>query len=229
MPTNLSIIIPLYNDLPALIRLYSYIRQLDPAPTEIIVVGCQNDTKTKQFCQLQKIIYIESDKGRGIQLNSGASHATGDIFWFLHADSTPPFQSISLIEKALQGGKEAGFFKFSFTQKSLSLNSIAFLTNLRTKLGGVAYGDQGHFFLKDSFIEQNGFAPTPLFEEVKLMRVFQKRKSLIALTEPIGVNPRKWQREGALFRSLHNRLLAIAFTLKVSPKRLADWYYAKKS
>ena len=88
------------------------------------------------------------------------------------------------------------------------------------------YGDQGLWVSRDAYSICDGFAHEPLFEEVRLIRRLKARGQLCALTTPIGVAPRRWEREGWWYRSLMNRALALGHALGIPAKRLAAGYYA---
>ena len=101
---------------------------------------------------------------------------------------------------------------------------LARLINLRIRLGGIPYGDQGIFVRRDVYIESGGFASQPLFEEVALVKTLRSRGHFHALALPIGVAARRWERDGWWYRSLTNRSLAIRYLLGASAERLAEYY-----
>jgi hypothetical protein len=100
---------------------------------------------------------------------------------------------------------------------------LARLINWRTRYG-VPYGDQGLFVARADYDAVGGFADTPLFEEVPLVRGLRRRGAFVPVAASIGVSPRRWERDGWLRRSVGNRLLALAYSLGVSPRRLARRY-----
>jgi hypothetical protein len=100
---------------------------------------------------------------------------------------------------------------------------LARLINYRARYG-IPYGDQGLFVARTAYDAVGGFADTPLFEEVPLVRKLRKRGSFAQVAASIGVSPRRWERDGWLQRSIGNRLLALAYTLGVPPRRLARRY-----
>ena len=98
------------------------------------------------------------------------------------------------------------------------------LINLRTRIGGIPYGDQGIFVRREAYFEAGGFTHQPLFEEVVLVRTLRRRGHFLALALPIGVAARRWERDGWWHRSLANRALAIRYLLGVPAERLAEHY-----
>ncbi len=223
---TLSIIIPVYKDLPALKRLIGLINCWEEKPDEIIVVEPQNNSECERFCQQRGIIHFGCEqKGRGAQLACGAQQAKSDIYWFLHADSIPASNSIPQIKNAIESGARGGCFSFSFAGiNSVKTYIFEKIINLRMKIG-VPYGDQGLFVTGSAYKKTVGFKLYPLFEEVEMVKQLKKTGNFIALHTTIGVDSRKWQREGWYFRSLVNRLLAIGYMLGISPEYLARFYY----
>ena len=101
---------------------------------------------------------------------------------------------------------------------------FAWLVNLRVSLGGIPYGDQGIFVRRDAYLKCGGFTHQPLFEEVTLVRKLRARGRFRILAEPIGVSPRRWERDGWIRRSLANRRLALAYLCGQTAQQLATRY-----
>ncbi len=223
---TLSIIIPVYKDLPALKRLIGIINCWEEKPDEIIVVEPQNSSECERFCQQHGILHFECEqKGRGAQLAHGVQQAKSAIYWFLHADSLPVSTSIPQIKKAIESGATGGCFSFSFAgNDSMKANIFERIINIRMKVG-IPYGDQGIFVANTAYKNTVGFKLYPLFEEVEMVKQLKKTGNFIALNTAIGVDCRKWQREGWYFRSFVNRLLVVGYIFGVSPDKLAKIYY----
>ncbi len=226
---TLSVIIPVYKDLAALKRLIGIIRCWEEQPDEILVaVSCAQgcECKCEEFCQQKSIKYIKLDDAcRGTQLQAGATEAKSDIYWFVHADAIPDSRSIFLIKKASESGAEGGCLRFEFsgidTIKSKIFQKIIWL---RSKMG-IPYGDQGLFFNAQAYKKHGGFNPYPIFEEVQLVRRVKKTGKFKYLDIPIGIDPRKWEKDGWFKRTIINRLLVFGLWLGFSPKSLAGIYY----
>jgi hypothetical protein len=158
-------------------------------------------------------------------MDKGARSAEAPVLWFLHADAEPPLEGLNAITSVLAEGAEGGHFRFSFAgpprwYKRLLATGV----NLRTRLGGISYGDQGLFARKDVYIECGGFADQPLFEEVALVKKLNSRGKSRALDPAIGVSPRRWERDGWCRRTVQNRRMAFAYMRGVSAERLAAGY-----
>jgi hypothetical protein len=154
----------------------------------------------------------------------GADNAHGEILWFLHADSAPPPNAPELIQNRINQGSAGGYFRFRFEgRRRWYKQLLGWAINMRAK-AGIPYGDQGLFCRRVNYQQAGGFSPTPLFEEVRLVRALRRQTQFSALNASIGVSPRRWEQDGWLRRSLHNRLLALGFMLGIAPERLVRSY-----
>jgi hypothetical protein len=169
-------------------------------------------------------VYVATRPGRGHQLHAGALRASGDVLWFLHADAEPHADGVVLIRRRHLDGAPGGFFGFRFTGPVTWYKQLlACLINCRVRFG-VPYGDQGLFVARTAYDAVGGFADTPLFEEVPLVRKLRRRGTFEQVSASIGVSPRRWERDGWLRRSVANRMLALAYSLGVPPDRLVRSY-----
>ena len=131
---------------------------------------------------------------------------------------------MALIRNRHLTGAPGGFFGFRFAGPATWYKRLlARMINWRTQFG-TPYGDQGLFVARTAYDAVGGFADTPLFEEVPLVRALRGRGTFTRVAAAIGVSPRRWERDGWLWRSLGNRLLALAYMLGVPPRRLARRY-----
>jgi hypothetical protein len=148
------------------------------------------------------------------------------VLWFVHADALPSPVGLQAIAAALTEGAESGCFRFTFRGEAAWYKSLlARLVALRVRAGGVPYGDQGLFVRRDVYLACEGFPHQPLFEEVRLVKRLRQRGTFRPLAEPIGVSPRRWERDGWWRRTLRNRWLALRYLLGASAERLARVYH----
>src|SRR4051812_30882723 len=98
----LSIIIPTYNESSQIAEtIGKTIAALATVAAEIIVVDGGSSDRTMEIAMETGVIAVLSDrKGRAAQMNFGASRSKGEILYFLHADSKPPFDFGTQILKA---------------------------------------------------------------------------------------------------------------------------------
>jgi len=222
--TSVSVVIPVMGDNEVLARLLDRLRSLAVPPDEIVIVDGGSSAGCRSLARRYRCIYVATRSGRGHQLHAGALRASGAVLWFLHADAEPHADGVTLIRHRHQDGAPGGFFAFRFTGPvTWYKRLLARMINYRSRYG-VPYGDQGIFVARSAYDAVGGFADTPLFEEVPLVRELRKRGSFAPVAASIGVSPRRWERDGWLQRSLGNRFLALAYTLGVPPHRLARRY-----
>jgi len=221
---TVSVVIPVMGDNEVLAKLLERLRSLAVPPDEIVIVDGGSSAGCRSLARRYQCIYVGTRSGRGHQLHAGALRASGAILWFLHADAEPHADGVALIRGRHRDGAPGGFFVFRFTgPETWYKRLLARLINYRSRYG-IPYGDQGLFVARNAYDAVGGFADTPLFEEVPLVRELRRRGSFAPVAATIGVSPRRWERDGWLQRSLGNRILALAYTLGVPPHRLARRY-----
>lgn len=221
---TISVIVPVYRDVPALRSLLVRLRALHTPPAEIIVVAAEAGQACRQLCHDFGVRLLEQPPCRGAQLAFGASQASSDILWFLHADAAPSAAATELIRRHIAGGAVGGYFRFRFTGAASPWSRLLETTiNMRTHLG-MPYGDQGLFATREAYRAAGGHVAIPLFEEVQLVKNLRKQGRFETVTASIGVSPRRWKRDGWIRRSLRNRLLACGYMLGIAPEKLARAY-----
>jgi rSAM/selenodomain-associated transferase 2 len=220
---RIAVVIPVLGDQVELVRLLRLVRSQQPEA--IVVVSGRADAHAAALCREQGCTYLETAANRGAQLDAGARAATAPVLWFLHADAAPPADALRAIEAALQSGAESGCFRFAFQGPATWYKRLLeLLVALRVRCGGMVYGDQGVFVRRDVYLECDGFALQPLFEEARLVRRLRARGTFVVLPHALGVAVRRWERDGWWRRTLHNRWLAIRFMLGARPEALAASY-----
>lgn len=223
---RISVIVPTLEDDAALARLLPQLRAQRPAAHEILVIDGARSAATAALCARFGARWIAADPGRGAQLAHGAAQATGDVFWFVHADAGPDACSLAAIERAVAAGADGGHFRFRFDgAQTRGKRFLAWCINWRCR-HGIAYGDQALFCTRAAYERSPGFALQPLFEEVALVRLLRRGGRFVALELPVRVSTRRWERDGYLRRTLHNRLLVLGFAAGIPPSHLARWYRA---
>lgn len=223
--SNIAIVVPVFGDTLPLHVLIDRIRSWPEQPGEIIVVSATEDPELSAHCQALGCRYLESRRCRGAQLDSGARSTEAPVIWFLHADAAPHPSSLKDIVQTLADGAEGGHFRFRFTgASSWRKELIEWLVNIRVRMGGIPYGDQGLFVRREAYLECGGFPHQPLFEEVALVKKLRARKRFRQCQTPIGISPRRWERDGWVRRSLANRRLAIRYVLGTTAEQLARSY-----
>lgn len=162
---KISIIIPTWNEAAGIEAFESHLLQrINQAQVECEVLFSDGFSSDGTYDKIQSL-KIQAASGRAAQMNAAAKKATGDLLFFLHADSR-------IHEKALDAiaSCEApwGCFRLAFDHRHPLLGIIAFNSDLRVRLRRVVFGDQGIFIKKDLFERIQGFANLPIMEDYQL-------------------------------------------------------------
>ena len=99
---TVSVVIPALNEAACIARVLSRVSTLDPKPHEVIVcVGdSTDDTERIVRAKFPEVALVRSPRGRSAQMNAGAAVASGDVLFFLHADTHAPSDAVSVIRDA---------------------------------------------------------------------------------------------------------------------------------
>jgi rSAM/selenodomain-associated transferase 2 len=225
---HFSIIIPVLNEREQVNSLIEHLHCQDfEEPYEIIVVDGDPQGGTTKVIQDRNVIPIVSEKkGRGKQMNAGATVACGEVLIFLHADTRLPEMALEKIYDVLQSKKYVGgAFDLAIDSDRLLLKYIAVRASFRSRLNRIPYGDQAIFIRKDYFDRIGRFKEIPLMEDVDLMRRIKKRgDKIIILRDRVKTSARRWETEGALYTTIRNQILVSLYYLGVSPYKLVKFY-----
>lgn len=234
-PVRLTVVVPTLRDDGSLAELLPALRRSEAPPEQVIVVDGAASEVTAALCHRHGVRWLPSVPGRGLQLNAGVSvaragsvsRAAAEVLWFLHADSRPHAGAGSAIRAAVRRGAAGGYFRFRFDGPSSAMKSFLERCIVLRCRFGMVYGDQGIFVDREVYEAGPGFAAQPLFEEVPLVHYLKHTGRFVPLDLPITIDPRRWERDGYLRRTLHNRVLALGYLAGVPPVRLSHWYRAQ--
>ena len=198
---KISIIVPVYNEAPAINKLIDNLEQFKDY-CEIIFVDGGSDDGTDRIIEKKYKLFYSPKKGRSYQMNYGASLSKGNILLFLHADSLLPDDAPGQILKIIRRGYKVGCFKIKFDSKNILMKICGFMSNLRVRLRNIAFGDQGIFINRSYFYELGGFAEIPLMEDYQLSIDIKADREKIALTRTkIETSERRFVKKGR-FRTM---------------------------
>ena len=224
---RISVIIPTLNEQNNITTLINSLQHSGgEALAEIIVADAGSSDQTETVAQKAGAKVIISPKcGRAAQMNCGAKFATGDVLYFVHADTRVPVTFVSDIQQAIREGYEAGCYRFRFDSDRviLKLNSYLTLLNILTARGG----DQTLFITRRLFAELNGFDEYyVIMEEYDLLRrLWRKKRSAFKLIpKDVLVSARKYETNSWARVQLANLVAMTLFRLGTNPIRIARTY-----
>jgi rSAM/selenodomain-associated transferase 2 len=219
----LSVIIPTLNEAAHIDAVIGDLLRGDVQ--EVIVVDGGSCDDTLQRAAVHGVRTCQGPAGRARQMNQGAALAQGTYFFFLHADSRLPPGFDGVIRRVLaDGGVAAGAFSLGIAGEAAGLRMVTGGANLRSRLFGMPYGDQGIFLRAARFQRCGGFPDLPIMEDFALMRRLRREGRIVTVPEQILTSSRRWRRQGILRTTLINQAIIAAYLLGVSPKRLRRWY-----
>ncbi|BCB96553.1 glycosyl transferase [Dissulfurispira thermophila] len=220
---KISVIIPAFNEEKHIKACIKSAKNIEPF--EIIVVDGSSTDKTKELAKEEGVFVIQSPKGRGIQMNIGASIANGDILLFLHADSV--ITNRVDIRDYIAMGYIGGFFRLRFNDSSISTKLVEFFANLRARMLSLPYGDQAIFIKNDLFKKIGGFKEYPFLEDIEFVRRLKKFGKLRYIQHNVIASSRRIQKGypfSPILISMRNALIVLFFMLGVSPHTLLKFY-----
>lgn len=220
-----SIVVPLLNEREQLPQLIGHLRALQARNNcEVIFVDGGSDDGSVEFLAAAGLTVIAAQRGRARQMNAGAAAAGGDCLLFLHADTRLPENALENIERALLRGKCWGRFDVRISGNSIWFPLIATLINWRSRISGIATGDQGIFVRRDLFEQLGGFADQPLMEDIALSGRLLELARPACIRARVTTSGRRWQKYGVLRTVLLMWRLRFDYWRGVSAEQLARRY-----
>lgn len=229
LPPRLSIIIPVLNEARSLQAHLPLLQSARAAGHELILVdgGSTDDGPALAAPLVDKL--VRSPAGRAAQMNAGAAQASGDVLLFLHVDTRLPEGAIALLQQAfVQPAVQWGRFDVQLSGTHPAFRLIETMINLRSRVSGVATGDQALFLRTGLFHAIGGFPAIPLMEDVAITKTLRRLSRPLCLRERVTTSSRRWEQHGIVRTVLLMWWLRLLYVCGVSPARLRDMYSKKK-
>jgi rSAM/selenodomain-associated transferase 2 len=217
---KLSVIVPTLDEAAGIARALEALAELRARGHEVIVVDGGSADGTPALAAPLADRVLAAPRGRASQMNAGAAVANGDAFLFLHADTLLPENADQLVVDALRGAAW-GRFDVRIEGRSRLLAMVAALMNLRSRLTGIATGDQAIFVRRDRF---PGFPGIALMEDVAFSRRMKRISRPACLRASVLTSGRRWERDGVLRTIVLMGWLRLAYFLGACPDALARRY-----
>ncbi|MEO1882184.1 MAG: TIGR04283 family arsenosugar biosynthesis glycosyltransferase [Methyloprofundus sp.] len=222
-----SIIIPTLNEAT---DLSDFLLALQPLRKhcEIIIAdaGSTDDTHKISIGLVDQ--FIISARGRALQMNAGAKQVSAEILIFLHADTYLPAQALQSIQQGIDRGAQWGRFDIHLTGKSPLLKMVAQMMNWRSRLSGIATGDQAIFITSKVFESVGGFPEIALMEDIELSKRLKYISPPYCIKSKVKSSARRWAIFGVWRTIILMWRLRLLYFFGVSPEKLARLYRQEK-
>ncbi|HEY8070130.1 MAG TPA: TIGR04283 family arsenosugar biosynthesis glycosyltransferase [Burkholderiales bacterium] len=220
---KLSVVVPVLNEAAGIARTLGLLAPLRARGHEVIVADGGSEDGSRELAAPLADRVIAAPRGRARQMNAGAAAAAGQALLFLHADTTLPEAADRLALQAL-GERLWGRFDVRIDGRSPLLPVVAFFMNARSRLTGIATGDQAIFVRRAAF---TGFPEIALMEDIAFSRSMKQLSPPACLRETVTTSGRRWERNGVARTVLLMWRLRLAYFLGASPDELARRYAGK--
>ncbi|RMG91451.1 MAG: glycosyltransferase [Zetaproteobacteria bacterium] len=220
---TLAVIVPCLNEADLIPGLASMLQDLDA--DEVICVDGGSQDGTPEMLEQHGLSFLNSGRGRAVQMNAGAAACSADILVFVHADTVLGREHLGDIRQALQDEDVVGGrFDVRLSGTHPALRMIEWLINSRSRLTKISTGDQVMFVRRDVFVHLGGFPEQPLMEDIEFSRLLKKQGKIACLRRTVTTSSRRWEKDGIMRTIALMWWLRLLYYLGVSSSWLASRY-----
>ena len=221
---TVSIIVPVLDEAADIEAALAALAPYQTRGCELIVVDGGSRDETCALASPLADRVLAAPRGRAAQMNAGASIARGDVLLFLHADTKLPANADALIRDGLvRSGRAWGRFDVRFDQDGI-MSLIAVMMNLRSRLTGIATGDQAIFVTRAALDAIGGFPAQPLMEDIALSSRIKRISRPAYIRARVTTSAQRWRKQGVLRTVFLMWRLRLAYFLGADPAHLARQY-----
>ena len=221
----LSVVMPVLNEAAGLVAALQALAPLKARGVQVIVADGGSSDGTAGLARAAGASVITAARGRALQMNAGANQANAGVLLFLHADTALPANADQLIAQVLASGQTVwGRFDVRIAGQSPMLRLVAGLMNLRSRLSGIATGDQAIFMTRAAFDAVGGFPKQALMEDIEISKRLRRLSRPACLHAKVTTSGRRWETRGVWRTVLLMWRLRFAYWCGAAPERLAELY-----
>ncbi len=222
---KLSLILPTLDEAVDIGAALEAVQPLRRRGVEILVVDGGSADRTAAIASPLSDAVIMAPRGRAAQMNAGAARARGDVLLFLHADTRlPPDADRLILDGLAASGRLWGRFDVAIASAHPLLRLAAGLMNRRSRLTGIATGDQAIFVRRCVFQSCGGYPKLPLMEDIAISGALKRVGRPLCLPHRVLTSARRWETRGVVRTILLMWRLRLAYFLGADPARLAERY-----
>ncbi|PWL40313.1 glycosyl transferase family 2 [Flagellimonas aquimarina] len=222
---TISILIPVFNEEAYLGKLLKHLKLNSTTKNvlEVICIDGGSTDKTISIALQYGTTVVHSKKGRARQMNLGAEHASGEILYFLHADTYPPKGFDRFILEAIEQGHQSGCFRMQFDTKNPILRTFAWLSRINHTL--CRGGDQSLFIQNGLFNKTEGFNEEYLiYEDTEFIKRLYGQTKFKILPDHVITSARKYREIGWIRVQFHFAMIHLKNYLGAGPDELFQYY-----
>lgn len=225
MLPRLSIVVPALNEAGGIEATLAQLQPLRARGCEVVVADGGSADGTAELARPLADRVVLAERGRALQQNAGAAASSGEVLLFLHADTRLPDDADALVLGGLErSGRGWGRFDVRLTGRHPALRVVERMIGVRSRVSGIATGDQAIFVRREWFRRAGGFPEIPLMEDVALSRALRRLGPPLALRAAVTTSSRRWEERGIYRTVALMWRLRFAYWLGADPARLADRY-----
>jgi hypothetical protein len=200
-----------------------------------VIVDAGSTDATAQLARNVGLEVIESEPGRGRQMNRGAGVTTTPWLLFLHADSSfshsdqlaASVNQLKAAQQRLGHARVAGHFRLRFlrTRPGHDLAYRYFEEKSALNRPECTNGDQGLLLSRSFFEELGGFDESLWFlEDQRMAEKIRRQGHWITLPGALGTSARRFEQEG-----LGRRMLLSAMIMNLHAMGLDEFFQRNRS
>ncbi len=221
----LTVVIPCLNESKHIVSLLDSLACVQELGGELIVVDGGSSDNTVLLAKERADLVISAPAGRAMQMNAGAGLASGKWLWFLHADSQVSLPLLNhFLSQLPKFQNHWGRFDICLSGHHPMLRVVEFMINVRSRVTGIATGDQGLFIHRELFECVSGFPSIPLMEDVAISKKLKQEAAPIFMADRLQTSSRRWEENGILATILLMWRLRLAYYFGVPADRLVERY-----
>lgn len=219
----MSIVVPTLNE-AGTIEVTLRALRADFGDCELVVVDGGSTDGTVAVAAAHATV-VHSAAGRATQLNAGAAHTSGEVLWFIHADTRPDVAALGQLRRALrERATVGGGCSIRFDRATRPLRFLAWASNRRARVLREIYGDQAMFVRRDVFDELGGFADLALMEDLELSHRLRRHGRVVLLPARVSASARRFTEHGTVRMIVFMQYLKLLYHAGVDPERIRQRY-----
>jgi rSAM/selenodomain-associated transferase 1/rSAM/selenodomain-associated transferase 2 len=220
-----SIVIISYNEEEKIRETIQSIKNaaLDFTDFEIIVSDGGSSDNTLIIAKNERVKINNSPIGRGVQSNTGARLANGEILIFLHADTMFAINGFKVLDKAFENPKvKIGTFRMGFDEQNYIYKIYSFFTRFDSVL--TSFGDQCVVVRRSFYSKLGGYPDWQIFEDVHFLRNARKETKIHSFPATVYTSARRFKKNGLILQQLRNIYYILLYYTGINHKDIKEKY-----